>query len=181
MSRLSTPRFEQLSEKVQSALEPVRQNGKVADIYLQFANSEAAIVAYLDMEKAVREGSLEPSEVEAIKLRLSELTQCEFCLAVHSMKAKAAGLSLEQQLSIRRGKPIGDSRIDAIMAIVNHLYQAPGTLPANLLDAARDEDVTDAELVDITMAMATIFFTNITNHINDSKAAIPKAPELPDN
>lgn len=178
MSRLFTLDPDQLSAAAMNALEPVRQNGKISDVYLQFANSEPALIAYLGMEAAIRAGSLEPREIEAVKLRISELSQCEFCLAVHTMKAKVAGLNSEDQMCIRKGQPLGEPRLDALMSIVNHVYHKRGTLPKAIVDQARDVGITDASLVDLTMAMATILFTNITNHINDTKTSLPKAPSL---
>ena len=52
-------------------------NGKLADVYLQFANSEPALRAYLQMEHALKQGSLNTREIEAIKLWVSQQTGCE--------------------------------------------------------------------------------------------------------
>ncbi|MBX2838957.1 MAG: carboxymuconolactone decarboxylase family protein [Gammaproteobacteria bacterium] len=178
MSRLFTKPETQLSQEVLTALEPVRQKGKIADVYLQFANSEPAILAYLGMEQGVRQGSLSPAEVEAIKLRISQITGCEFCLAVHTMKASAVGLTSDQQLAIRRGDSLGLTRIDALLTLADHLFHSPGALPGHLLDEAQKAGIDDATLVDLTLTMATIFFTNITNHINDTKTSLPPAPSV---
>jgi len=76
--RLSTCKESALSEATLAALAPVRQNGALAEVYLQFANSEPAIRAYLGMEAALQNGSLDDQELECIKLLVSELTQCEW-------------------------------------------------------------------------------------------------------
>lgn len=128
----------------------------------------------------MKSGSLSDREAEAIKLLVSELTQCQYCLAVHTFKSKLAGLSEQQQLAIRSGKAIDDDRINAIVAIVAALHSQPGELDQQLLDKAREAGLSDENLVDICMAMATIFFTNITNHINQSESTLPPAPKLTD-
>jgi len=178
MARLTTCKESALSETTLSALEPVRQKGRLADIYLQFANSEPALQAYLNMESALQAGSLNNKELECIKLFVSELTQCQFCLSVHSFKGKHAGLSEEEQMSIRAGKPIGDTRLDAIVATVAALIKRPGELDDAILDQARRAKLSDENLVDVCMAMSTIFFTNITNHINQSESTLPPAKPL---
>lgn len=178
MTRLSTCKESALSAASLSALEPVRLKGRIADVYLQFANSEAALQAYLGMEKALQAGSLEARDLETIKLLVSELTQCEYCLSIHSFKSGQAGIAEPQQLLIRQARPTGDARIDVIVRLVLALIKQPGTLEQALLDEARSTGLSDENLVDICMCMSTIFFTNITNHINNSKSPMPPAPKI---
>ncbi|MEE9333844.1 MAG: carboxymuconolactone decarboxylase family protein [Granulosicoccaceae bacterium] len=178
MARLATCKESALSTATVDALEHTRISGKLADVYLQFANSEPAIRGYLQMEAALREGSLSEYDLECIKLLVSEFTQCHFCLSMHTMKARKAGVDKDTQLAIRRGDTLDDKRLNAMMGIVRHLYTKPGTLEAALLDDARNNGISDTELLDITMAMSTIFFTNITNHINDTEVKLPAAPSI---
>ena len=178
MARLATCKESALSSATLDALESTRINGKLADVYLQFANSEPAIRSYLQMEAALREGSLSDYDLECIKLLVSELTQCHFCLSMHTMKARQAGVDKDSQLTIRRGDKLEDKRLNAMMSIVRHLYTQPGTLDGGLLEDARCNGISDTELLDITMAMSTIFFTNITNHINDTEVKMPVAPSI---
>ncbi len=178
MARLHTCKESALSAATLDALEATRINGKLADVYLQFANSEPAIRSYLQMETALREGSLSDHDLECIKLLVSEITQCHFCLSMHTMKARKAGVDTETQLAIRRGDTLEDPRLNAMMSIVRHLYTQPGTLDSGLLEDARSKGITDTELLDITMAMSTIFFTNITNHLNDTEVTLPEAPPI---
>ncbi len=178
MSRLSTRKESALSASTLSALEPVRQNGALAEIYLQFANSEPAVRAYLGMEAALQSGSLDDQELECIKLLVSELTQCEYCLSIHSFKAKKAGIDQADQILIRQCKPTGNARLDVIVRLVRSLFKQPGTLEQTILDDARSAGFSDENLVDICMGMSTIFFTNMTNHINHSRSTLPPAPDL---
>lgn len=179
VTRLSTCKESALTSETLAALEPTRINGRIAEVYLQFANSEAAIQAYLTMEAALRAGSLDERDLECIKLLVSELTQCQHCLSIHSFKSKKAGISEDQQLLIRQVKPTGDERLDIVVTLVHTLLKQPGTLDQGLLDQARATGLSDENLVDICMCMSTIFFTNITNHINDSQSPMKAAPALP--
>lgn len=178
MARLETLNESRLQPETLAALEAARMNGKLAPVYLQFANSEPAIRAYLAMEQALKAGALSARELECIKLLVSQLTQCEFCLSVHTMKATALGVSAETQRQLRLGEGVGEPRLDAILAIVKAFFQQPGVIDDARLQSARDAGVSDAELVDVCMACSTIFFTNITNHINDTPVTLPPAPAL---
>lgn len=178
VSRLTTRAENELHPDTLNALEPVRMNGKLADVYLQFANSEPALRAYLHMEQALGASSLSVREIEAIKLWVSQQTGCDYCLSVHTLKAGKAGLGDGQIRSIRRGESVGDARIDCLLRFARHLHGVPGKLPDQLLAQARQLGLSDENLVDLTMAMSTIYFTNLTNHINDSRSSLPAAPEI---
>lgn len=178
MARLQTRDESTLSKDTISLLEPTKVNGQLADVYLQFANSEPALAAYMRMEESLRNGTLSGQELEAIKLAVSEHTQCDYCLSVHSMKARKAGLDAATQLAIRSGKNTGIDRIDIIIDIVGHFFHQRGPLPDAMITNAKKQGFTDTQLVDIAMAVSTIFFTNITNHINNTEQTLPAPPAI---
>ncbi len=178
MARLNTCKESALSNTSLEALEPVRINGRLSEIYLQFANSEPALQAYLTMEAALKAGSLSEREIECIKLLVSELTNCEFCLSIHTVKSRAAGLDLTEQRAIRRGDTLEDERSQVLCELIRTLYGQRGVLAPDFLDRVRAAGFSDENLVDICMAYSTIVFTNMTNHINHSKSPLPPAPSL---
>jgi len=178
VSRLTTRKEAELSAETLDALAPVRMNNKLADVYLQFANSEPALRAYLHMEASIREGSLELREVEALKLWVSQQTGCDYCLSVHSFKAKQAGLDSEVQMAIRRDQGTGDERLDCLLKVALQLFRQPGTLPDSLLEESYAQGFSEENLLDLAMVMSTIFFTNISNHINDSRSSLPPAKPI---
>lgn len=178
VSRLTIRSPQELQPSTLEALESVRISGKLADVYLQFANSEPALMAYLHMEGSLREGSLSTMELEAVKLWVSEQSGCDFCLSVHSFKAKQAGIDAPQQIAIRSGNTSGNERIDALLGIAKLIYLKRGSIAREALDNARAVGLSDENLVDLSMAISTILFTNMTNHINDTRSSLQVAPAL---
>jgi len=178
LSRLKTRSPQELQPSTLEALDGVRANGKLADVYLQFANSEPALMAYLHMESSLKEGSLTSMELEAVKLWVSEHSGCDFCLSVHSFKARQAGIDTTQQLAIRSGESSGNARIDALLEITSAVLQQRGSIAPQALEDARTAGLSDENLVDLSMAISTILFTNMTNHINDTRSSLQAAPTL---
>jgi len=178
MARLHTQDEGSLSAALLKELEPTRMNGKIADVYLQFANSEPAILAYLQMEASLKKSSLSELEIESIKLLVSEINQCDYCLAIHTMKSRKAGIDKEMQMAIRSHRRTSNARVDALLDIVRAFFEQPGPLSDEQLGKARESGLTDQELVETAMAVSTIFFTNITNHINNSQTTVPAAPPV---
>jgi len=147
-------------------------------VYLQFANSEPALLAYLQMEASLKAGGLSDLEIEAIKLAVSQINQCEYCLAIHTMKSKKLGIDAARQLAVRRGKPTSDQRLDTLLEVARSFFEQRGPLPDVLIERARLIGISDGELVDVAMIVSTIFFTNITNHINNTEVTLPPAPPI---
>ena len=179
MARLQTRDENSLQAQTLELLDPTRINNKIADVYLQFANSEHALHAYMGMEASLRKSPLSDLEIEAIKLLVSEITACDFCLSTHTMKSRKAGLQKEDQIAVRSGKATGNARLDTIVKIARHFFNVKGPLDDALIAEAREQQLNDEALVDIAMAVSTIFFTNITNHINHTESTLPPAPALP--
>lgn len=178
MARLTTLDEASLSQETLDALEPVRMNGKLAPVYLQYANSEPALQAYLRMEQALQQGRLDERTLEAVKLAVSERTGCDFCLSVHTFKAKKAGLDENMQRAIRRGEPTGDAYLDVIQDMVQAFFKRRGALPDEMLERAKAVGLDEGSLLDICLAVSTIVFTNISNHVNDTELSLPPAPSI---
>ncbi len=178
MTRFHQCKDNELDEETLELLKPFRVNGELAPVYRQMANSAPAIKAYLQMEKAIANCSLSLSEIEAIKLYVSQLNQCDFCLSVHSRKAKAAGLAKETQLAIRKGQATGDKRLDAILGVVSRFFNSPGTLSEASVSELREQGLEEPEMLDLVLVTSTIFLTNTFNHLNDTQLVFPKADEL---
>lgn len=173
MSRLTTVATERLNATTLAELDPFKMKGEIADVYLQIGNSEPGLLAYLSMENALKASELSLREIEAIKLLVSEINCCDYCLSVHNFKASAAGFSDNEKIAIRRAEPIGDSRVDLVVALVARFFKEPGAVSETDLQALRDAGFSDGDLVDITIAISAIFFTNIFNHVNGTAPTLP--------
>jgi len=169
VARLRTRDESELGKATLAALEPLRANGALAPVYLESAASEPALRAYLGMEAAAREGSLAAREVEAAKPLVSARRGCDFCSSVHAARGRRAGLDAVAQAAIRAGEPLGEPRLDTLLDIVRTLLERPGPLDDATLERARAAGIDDGNLVDLTLVAATIFFTNVTNHVNDTR------------
>ena len=142
------------------------------------SNSPAALEAALNLDGALKKSSLSGRDIEVIKLAVSELAGCDYCLAAHTLAGRKAGLSQEVMLQVRRGAATGDTRIDALTAFVRRIVGTSGTVPADVLEAVRAGGVSDAEIVDTLLAVASITFTNLFNRVHDTVLDFPAAPRL---
>ena len=71
--------------------------------------------------------------------------------------------------------PPGDTKRDALVRFVRNLARTSGEISDEEFAAIKAAGYTDAQLVDISLAFATITFTNVFNRINDTTIDYPAA------
>jgi uncharacterized peroxidase-related enzyme len=177
MSRLSTlgnnatGRSAELFAAIKSKL------GKVPNAYDAIgSNSPVALEALLNFDARLADTSLSKQEIEVIKLAVSEVNGCDYCLAAHTLMGKQAGLSPDAMLAARRGGASGNERLDALSGFVRSVVGSTGTVPQAAVDAVKAAGYSDAQIVDTIFVVSSITFTNLLNRINDTVLDFPKAP-----
>ncbi|MEI6000760.1 carboxymuconolactone decarboxylase family protein [Paraburkholderia bengalensis] len=150
--------------------------GKVPNSYIGIgSNSPVALEAVLSLEASLNRSSLSVRDIEVVKLVVSQTTGCDYCLAAHTLMSKKIGLAADAILALRQVKPSGDARSDALASFVSHLATTSGTVDTDVVTALALAGFTDTQIVDVTMAIASIAFTNLFNRINDTTLDFPAA------
>ncbi|WP_233837163.1 carboxymuconolactone decarboxylase family protein [Paraburkholderia sp. ZP32-5] len=177
MPRLYTITASEATGRAAELFNAVKQAvGKVPNSYVGIgANSPVALEAVLSLEASLKKSSLSARDIEVVKLVVSETTGCDYCLAAHTLMSKKIGLDREAILALREARPTGNARDDALATFVFNLLTTSGTVQADVITAIKQAGVTDAQIVDVTMAIASIAFTNLFNRINDTTLDFPAA------
>ena len=117
-----------------------------------------AFKAMLDLEAAVHRGGLEASLVELVKMRVSQINGCGYCLDMHSKDARAAG-ETEQRLYLLpawREAPFYSARERAALEWAEAVTRVAGNdLPDELYARVR-EQFDEKSLVELTLAIIAI-------------------------
>jgi uncharacterized peroxidase-related enzyme len=175
MSRLSVANLEsdsgpsgQIYAQIKKAI------GSVPNTFAAIAaHGPAALKSILAADQVLAASSLTKRDQEAIKLVISGVAGCDYCVAAHSLLGKLAGLKPEELKNIRDGKPTGDVKRDALVHFVRKLAATSGTVSDEDFAAIKAAGYSDAQLVEISLAFATTVFTNVFNRINDTEIDFP--------
>lgn len=152
--------------------------GMVPNAYANIGNnSPLALEAALNLDGALRKSSLSAQDLEAIKLAVSEVAGCDYCLAAHTLFAKKAGLSGEAIVDLRHGQASGNARNDALSAFARSLVSTRGTVAPEVVAAVKEAGVSDEQIVDALLAISSITFTNLFNRVNDTVLDFPAADQ----
>jgi len=127
---------------------------------------------FVDFSLSSKKSTIEPSIVDLINIRASQLNGCAFCLDMHVKEATIHGeraLRLHHLASWRESTLFA-ARERAALAWTEALTQLPPQgVPDEIYDRVRTQ-LSEQEIVDLTYAVMTI---NAWNRINVAFRAVP--------
>ena len=176
MSRITIPPVDSATGATAEVYAQVRKvaGGSIPNLFAALGHlAPQSLKAVLNAEGALAAGSLSKQDLETIKLLVSELTGCDYCVAAHTMLGRMAGLTPDTLRQIRIGQVTGDAKRDALARFVRTLQQTSGTIGDDEVAAIRAAGYTDTQLADIALAVALTVFTNTFNRINDTDVDFP--------
>jgi AhpD family alkylhydroperoxidase len=171
-----------MSKIYNSAGQPLRNLGSIQNqgdttmrMNYQAAAPEAVkamigLEAYLARQSRSEDGIDKPL-MELVKIRVSQINGCAFCLDMHTKDARALG-ETEQRiyaLSAWRETPFFTDRERAALAWAEANTLLPQGVSQALFDEAR-QHFSEAQLTNLTLAIATI---NAWNRFGVSFAPVP--------
>jgi AhpD family alkylhydroperoxidase len=117
-----------------------------------------AVKAMFGLQAYVAQSGLEPSLLELVKLRASQINGCAYCIDMHSKDARASG-ETEQRLyalDAWRETPFYSERERAALAWTEAVtLVADGHVPDSVFDEV-GKHFSDQELVNLTLAVVAI-------------------------
>jgi uncharacterized peroxidase-related enzyme len=175
MSRIKTPAIETATGETAEVYARIKQlAGGVPNTFATIgAHSPASLQAVLNADAVLAASSLTKQDQETIKLVVSVVAGCEYCVAAHSLLGKLGGLTPDVLKALRDGQPTGDEKRDALSRFVTVLTKTRGTIPETAFTAIKHAGYTDAQLVEISLAIAVTVFTNVFNRLNDTVIDFP--------
>lgn len=136
----------------------------------------AAQAALLAMGKAVDESGLDKSLVELVKLRVSQINNCAFCLQIHLNVARRLGLSAEKIDLVATWEEAGvfSEKECAALAWAEALARLAGrSVSDDIYERARAH-FSESELMWLSVAIANI---NAWNRLGAAYRFTPPMPK----
>jgi AhpD family alkylhydroperoxidase len=136
----------------------------------------AAKAALLAMGKAVDESGLDKSLVELVKLRVSQINNCAFCLQIHLNVARRLGLAAEKIDLVATWEEAGvfSARECAALAWAEALARLAGHSVSDEVHAKARAHFSEDELMWLSVAIANI---NAWNRLGAAYRFTPPVPK----
>lgn len=179
MTTINVPTREEVSPANQAIFDTLNSKlGIVPNLYATFAHSEHALGNYLAFQGA--KSSLNAKAREVIYLAVSQVNDCEYCLAAHTAIARMNGFDDAQILEIRGGRASFDAKLDALARLAKNIAVKRGHADQALVDAFFAAGWTKANLVDTIVAIGDKTVTNYLHATTRVPVDFPAAPKLPE-
>lgn len=113
-----------------------------------------------------------------LKLTASESNECDYCTALLSAVAPAAGLTQADILAGRTASAT-ESRADAALKFGRAVLEHRGQVSDDAISAARHAGLTDADLVETVATVVLGCFTNFLNNVARTELDFARAEPVP--
>lgn len=149
-----------------------RQLGTVPDLWRVFAQSPAALTAFIGLHHVAREGLLDLKTRERIALALAQRNGCHYCLSAHTALGSAAGLNGAEMESNRAGDS-HDARAAVAVRFACRLVEARGDVDDSDLLAMRRAGFSDGEIVEVITHAGLNVLTNLLGRASQLASDFP--------
>lgn len=178
MRTITVPTREQLDKKGQQIIDQVKNEmGMVPNLYATLAYSSSTLENYLAYSSKAGKESFSNKELEAIKLAVSEVNGCDYCLAAHTAIAKMNGFTEEETIQLRNGN-IANIRLQVLSNLAIDVAQNKGNASDLTKENFFDAGFTEKELIDFLAVVIEITFTNYAHNLTQVPVDFPKAKAL---
>lgn len=180
MPRIPVHTVDSAPEASRDALKQLEAKyGKVLNIHGEMAHSPAVLHSYVALQDVLKEHAVLDARVrEAIALAVGNEDGCTYCQSAHTGAGKAAGLSGDEMIAIRRGDADFDPALDALLALAREYAANVGNTGDAAWQAARDAGWSDEELTELSAHVTLNLLTNYFNHHVHTELDMREAPQI---
>jgi uncharacterized peroxidase-related enzyme len=141
------------------------QLGTVPNLYAEMAHSPGLLNTYRSGYDAFRSGSgFDKTEQEVVLLAISRFHECTYCVAVHSVVADRNKVPTEITDSIRMGKAIADTKLQALNSFTTTMLLTRGRPSVQDLQQFVSAGYSEKYVLEIILAIVKTI-SNYTNHV----------------
>ena len=155
-----------------------KQLGVVPNLFRVVANSPAALSGYLQLSAASAQGGLDAATRERIALVVAELNGCGYCLSAHTYLGRNVAKLDDAEITANRNGASNDPKADAAVRFAAAVVRQRGHVGNEQVQAVRSAGYSDAQVLDILLAVALNTFTNYVNEVAQTEIDFPVVAPL---
>jgi uncharacterized peroxidase-related enzyme len=150
--------------------------GFVPNLFATYAHSENALGNYLALSGA--KTSLNAKQKEVVNLAVSQVNECNYCLAAHTAIGKLNGFTDSQILELRAGEASFDAKLDALARLARNITENRGATDQEVVANFFNAGWTKENLVDTIVLVGDKTISNYLHRTTDVPVDFPAAQPL---
>ena len=167
----ATGQAQQLLHGVENSL------GFVPNLMRTLVNSPTILEGYLAFSDALAKGNLSSKFREQIALVVSEVNDCEYCLASHSAIGRSVGLSEEAIEDSRKGDSTNPKEA-IVLAFARKIVENRGWASDQDVAKLRKVGFSQGDIVELMANISLTLFANYFNHVAEMDMDFPTVSKL---
>jgi len=174
MSRITVINNHNANSEQKELLDAIQsQLGMVPNFLKVFANSPAALRAFLGLHGIASEGSLDAPTRERIALALAQQNACEYCVSAHTAIGRKAGLN-GAEIEANRAGTSQDSKAAAAVKFAKALAEHNGEVTTAEILEVRNVGYSESDIVEIITHVGLNVLSNIIGKASQVEIDFPK-------
>lgn len=174
MSRITVIDNDNANSEQRELLDAIQsQLGMVPNFLKVFANSPAALRAFLGLHGIASEGSLDAPTRERIALALAQQNACEYCVSAHTAMGRKAGLN-SAEIEANRAGTSQDSKAAAAVKFAKTLAEHNGEVTTAEILEVRNAGYSESDIVEIITHVGLNVLSNIIGKASQVEIDFPK-------
>lgn len=137
----------------------------IPNLHAILAESPAALEGYSALFAQFEKSSFSAIERQVVYLSVIFENECTYCMAGHTMMAKACGLDEESLDALREGRPLTDPRLQALRHFTQRMVVRRGWLEDGELESFLEAGFTRQQVLEVILAVSTKILSNYVNHV----------------
>lgn len=139
--------------------------GFVPNLMAVMASAPPLLKAYLELKDLFEETSFTPTEQQVVLLAASSANQCEYCVAAHTVIAGMQKVPPGVVDAIRDGRPIADTRLEALRRFTSAVVASRGNPSAEQLRQFHEAGYGERQVLEVILGVGFKTLSNYTNHL----------------
>lgn len=139
--------------------------GGIPNLAGAMAESPVLLDGFVTLREIIqKESAFSPVERELLFLTNASVNSCGYCQAIHSTFASKQGLSQADIDAVRAGRPLGDTRQNALVSFTRSVVKERGHLRSEELKTFFAAGFGKSQALEVIACLAQSVMANYTNH-----------------
>ena len=152
--------------------------GFLPNLLGEFAESPAVLEGYLKLDEIIGSTDFTAEEQQLAILAASVENRCHYCSAAHStVLKKQLGVDDEIVDAVRRGQPVPDEKLNALVNYVRTVVSTRGFPEEVDIRAFLDAGYSKRNVLEVNLIVAFKTISNYTNHLANTPVDVPFTAE----
>lgn len=173
MSRIKIPTRDEAPAESKPTLDAIgKRAGFIPNLFRLMAISPPTLAAQGAFQNALAK-ALDMKTRTRIALAVSQVNDCDYCLAAHTYHALAQVKMTPEEIALNRQGRSGDPKADAAVQFARKVTERRGHVSDEDLEAVRAAGLTDGQVLEIIAVGAAYLLTNFINNVADTDIDFP--------